>query len=69
MFDRECKSLTNHIEAKKAVGLVDIKFYVNRFEGIPDPQVVCDEAGELFDAIAKGLTEPYKFNDRHAPAA
>lgn len=69
MFETECQSLTDHISAKKANGLVDIKFYVNRHLGTPDPAVVCAETNELFDAIKAGLTEPYQFKDRHMVAA
>ncbi|GEM_PF-5711227 len=69
MFERECNTLTSHLDAKKAAGLVDIKFYVNRRHGMPDPHVVCEETNELFDAVAKGQVEQFRFNDRHEAAA
>lgn len=69
MFERECRTLANHLGAKKAAGLVDIKFYVNRRHGMPDPHVVCEETNELFDAVAKGQVEPFRFDDRRPRAA
>lgn len=58
-----CQSLTDHLSAKEAAGLVDIKFYVNRLQGVPDTHVVCEEAKSLFDAIKAGHIESFRFND------
>lgn len=69
MTDHICQSLTDHLTAKEAAGLVDIKFYVDRLERVPEPHVVCAEAKTLFDAIKAGHSEPFRFNDALVVAA
>lgn len=69
MTDHITQSLTDHLQAKEALGLVDIKFYVNRLQGVPEPHVVCEEVECLFDAIKAGYTEAFRFDDTMVAAA
>lgn len=65
MIVNECKSLTERFAAKRQAGLVDVKFYVNHFEGA-DLEGVIEDAVRLQAAIDDGaLVEDFAFNDRH----
>jgi hypothetical protein len=57
-----CKSLADRIEAKRAVGLVDVKFYVARTDDVSF-ETVCAEVSGLYDALDKGDFRPLSFMD------
>lgn len=57
-----CKTLADRIEAKRAVGLVDIKFYVSSTDDTT-LETVCDEVTGLYAAIDAGNVRPLAFMD------
>ena len=62
MTDSACKTLADRFEARRAKGLVDVKFYVTgadeaTYEG------VCEEVIRLYDAMDRGDYKPLVFND------
>lgn len=67
MTDTACKPLADHLSARKANGLVDIKFYVHNADQAT-VEKACAEAAKLFEAIERGEGKPFKFDDRRAPA-
>ncbi len=64
-----CQTLAERFEAKRAAGLVDIKFYINRDAGA-DAEQIYEEASVLFCAVEDSdLVEDFVFDDKHAVAA
>lgn len=60
----ECATLAESYAAKKAQGLVDVKFYIaNTKEAVHE--IVCGEVNRLDEAIARGEVFPLDFDDRH----
>ncbi len=59
----ECSKLAASYEAKRASGLIDVKFFVHGADKVLNEEV-CAEVNRLDAAIADGAYVPLKFDDR-----
>lgn len=57
-----CKTLADRLEAKRALGLVDVKFYVAKNDDTSF-ETVCGEVIGLYDAVEAGNHRPLTFMD------
>jgi hypothetical protein len=69
MRDNEMQKLENRVDQLKAVGLVDLKFFIAEVSE-STPEDFAREVNEFFNAIENGSTiEPLVFNDGGKRAA
>lgn len=68
MIDHNCQSLADRFATKKAAGLVDIKFYINRDAGADIEQVYEDAEALLAAVDDPARVESFAFNDRRVAA-
>ncbi|MGN6364433.1 hypothetical protein [Asticcacaulis taihuensis] len=64
MQNLECAKLAATYEAKKAAGLVDVKFFLRNTDEVLGEEI-CAEVNRLDEAIANGDFVPLVFDDRH----
>jgi hypothetical protein len=63
MQNSECAKLAASYEAKRAAGLIDVKFFLHETDKVLKEEV-CAEVNRLDAAIAAGAYVPLVFDDR-----
>ncbi|MCK4841012.1 MAG: hypothetical protein KAT04_03905 [Methylococcales bacterium] len=63
MDSNSVNEFENRYEAKRAEGLVDLKFCTSSSATNPSPEVFCAEANAIDDAVARGDFEVFTFDD------